>query len=104
MVSRKSIVERVDRRTVATQHGLADTVEINDSRGHGIILLGALRYRGADQLVGKRRGKLLVCDQALRVRRSGGERDAAQNGSRNSQRNPCHAYPPDMLDLACPPS
>ena len=38
MVSRKGIIEGMDWRAVAAQHGLPDPVEVDDSRGHGIIL------------------------------------------------------------------
>jgi hypothetical protein len=46
-----SVVQRVDWRPIAAQHGLANTVEIDDRRGHYVTLLCATGDRFTHKLV-----------------------------------------------------
>src|SRR3954470_18183429 len=87
----------MDRRAVASQHGLPYAIEIDDGGGHRVILLRAFGDRVTDQLVGQHRRKLLIGDQPLRLRAGATERDSRQYGGRCCSRNPCHASLPFAL-------
>ena len=87
----KGIVERVDRRPVAPQQGLANAVEIDDDCCYRVTLLRATRDRFADKLIRKRRRQFLHADQPLGLnfrRRSADDEHKSKQNCLQSYRNP----------------
>jgi hypothetical protein len=86
----KRIIERVDRRPVAPEQGLANAVEIDDDRCHRVTLPRAACDRLAHKLIRKRRRQFLHIDQplSLRSRRaSAHDDDKSKHNSLQSCRN-----------------